>query len=282
MIILAYDIVRLEEKLIVKEFRKRNVKLNLVNVTSYPLHFSNGFLRKATVALIRPVSMYRAFYTAVVLETNNVYTINSSETILTCGDKILAYKKLLENKLPIPETVVAFTTDSALQAYNIIGFPVIDKPPIGSWGRLVSLIESSKEGILVAEHRENLPSTQLKVHVVQEYVPTSNMDIRCLVIGDQVLGCIKRIATSGDWRSNVARGGKVEAFKLDEELVELSIKAAKAVNAEIISVDILVHPEKGYLVNEVNGVPEFKGFMKATGINVPEKIVEYIISKVKK
>ncbi len=282
MIILAYDIVRVEEKLIVKEFKKRNAKLNLLNVTSYPLHFSNGFLRRASVALIRPVSMYRAFYTAVVLETNGVHTINSSETILTCGDKILAYKKLLENRLPIPETVVAFTTDSALQAYNIIGFPVIDKPPIGSWGRLVSLIESSKEGILVAEHRENLPSTQLKVHVVQEYVPTSNMDIRCLVVGDQVLGCIKRVAVTGDWRSNVARGGRVEALKLNEELEELSIKAAKAVNAEIISVDILVHPEKGYLVNEVNGVPEFKGFMKATGINVPEKIVEYVISQIRR
>ncbi len=281
MIILAYDIVRLEEKLIIKEFRKRNVKLHLLNVATYPLHFSNGFLKQASIALIRPVSMYRAFYTAIVLETNGIPTVNKSETILSCGDKILTYKKLVEKKLPVPETVIAFTTDSALQAYNIVGFPVIDKPPIGSWGRLVSLIESSKEGLLVAEHRENLPSTQLKVHVIQEYVPSSNTDIRCFVIGNEVLGCIKRIATSGDWRSNVARGGKVEPMKLNTVLEELSLKAAEAVGAGVISVDLLMHPEKGYLVNEVNGVPEFKGFMKATGINVPEKIVEYIISKMK-
>ncbi len=281
MIILAYDIVRLEEKLIVKEFKKKNVKLHLLNVVTYPLHFSNGFLKQASIALIRPVSMYRAFYTAVVLETNGIPTINKSETILTCGDKILTYKKLVEKKLPVPETVIAFTTDSALQAYNIVGFPVIDKPPIGSWGRLVSLIESSKEGLLVAEHRENLPSTQLKVHVIQEYVPSSNSDTRCLVVGNEVLGCIKRIATSGDWRSNVARGGKVEPMKLNSTLEELSLKASEAVGGGVISVDLLMHPERGYLVNEVNGVPEFKGFMKATGINVPEKIVEYVISKMK-
>lgn len=281
MITIVYDVIRLEEKLLMNEFRKRSVPIHLLNVSSAPLRFINGY-PAINIALIRPISMYRAFYAAAVLEAGSIYTINNSVAILTCGDKILAYKKFIENKLPIPQTMVAFSHDSALKAYSTLGYPIIDKPPIGSWGRLVSLIENSKEGIIVAEHRENLPSAQLKIHIIQEYVPAANTDIRCIVIGDSLIGCIMRKATNGDWRSNVARGGHVKPLKHDSQIEDLALKTAKAVGAEIASIDILVHPDKGYLVNEVNGVPEFKGFMSATGINVAEKIVEYVINKVKK
>ncbi|MCX8201089.1 MAG: hypothetical protein N3H84_03180, partial [Candidatus Caldarchaeum sp.] len=91
-----------------------------------------------------------------------------------------------------------------------------------------------------------------------------------------------RYRSSGDWRTNVALGGEpVQAF-LNDELVELSLKAAKSVGGEVVSIDVFETTDGSYLVNEVNGVPEFKGLMKATGVDIPAKIVEYVIGVVKK
>ena len=79
----------------------------------------------------------------------------------------------------------------------------------------------------------------------------------------------------------MALGGKVEALENCEEECELAIKAARALKGKVISIDIF-ESERGLIVNEVNGVPEFKGFMRATGVNVAENIAEYIKAKVKR
>ncbi|MEM3801495.1 MAG: lysine biosynthesis enzyme LysX, partial [Saccharolobus sp.] len=82
---------------------------------------------------------------------------------------------------------------------------------------------------------------------------------------------------SNDWRANVALGGNPVPIQIDEKLREIAVNATKVVKGEFVSVDILEHPTKGYVINELNDVPEFKGFMLATGINVAEKLVDYII-----
>ena len=84
-----------------------------------------------------------------------------------------------------------------------------------------------------------------------------------------------RSAAKGDWRSNVARGGRTKAIKLDEELSELAVKAAEVIGGEFMAID-LFHDGERYLVNEVNGVPEFKGFMEATKMDVAGRLARYV------
>lgn len=84
--------------------------------------------------------MYRSLYAAAVFESANVHTINSTEVINVAGDKILTYSKLFREGIPIPDSIIAMSPDATLKAYEQIGYPLIDKPPIGSWGRMVSLI----------------------------------------------------------------------------------------------------------------------------------------------
>ncbi|MEM0461513.1 MAG: RimK family alpha-L-glutamate ligase, partial [Candidatus Caldarchaeum sp.] len=135
---------------------------------------------------------------------------------------------------------------------------------------------------LVAEHREMLPSSYMKTHIIQEYIDLPNRDIRTIVIGEEVVGAIYRYRSSNDWRTNVALGGEpVQAF-LNDELVEISLRAAKAVKGDVVSIDVFETTDGSYLVNEVNGVPEFKGLMKATGVNVPEKIIDYVIASTRR
>jgi glutamate--LysW ligase ArgX len=183
--------------------------------------------------------------------------------------------------LPIPKTIVSLNGDSTVKAYLQIGFPLVDKPPIGSWGRLVSLVRDWHEANIVIEHRSMMSSPQMKAHVVQEYVNMpSNRDIRCFVVGEECLGCIYRIPQEGEWRSNVALGANVKKLEDSCEACELALKASRALKGEVVSVDLFEH-ESGLLVNEVNGVPEFKGFMKATGVDVARKVAEYIKLKIK-
>ncbi len=270
---LYYDMPRIEEKLMIKALEDAGFKVEPINVTKTPLPL-NGL--EEHVALVRAVSMFRSTYTAAVLEANGIKPINTSFTIMFSGDKVLTYSVLAANGIPIPKTIITLNGESTEKAYAEMGFPLVDKPPLGSWGRLVTLVRDWHEAKIVIEHRSMFNTPQMKVHIVQEYVKLpENRDIRCFVVGDQCLGCIYRKPSEGEWRSNVALGGKVEALKDCEEECELATKAARALKGEVISIDIF-ESERGLIVNEVNGVPEFKGFMRATGINVAERIAEYV------
>ncbi|MCY0874193.1 MAG: lysine biosynthesis protein LysX [Acidianus infernus] len=274
---LVVDIIRQEEKMIVKSLNDKGIQYDVINVAQEPLPF-NRALDRYDVALIRAISMYRSLYSAAVFESVGVHTINSSEVITVAGDKILTYSKLFKAGVPIPDSIIAMSPDATLKAYEQIGFPLIDKPPIGSWGRMVSLIRDIFEGKTIIEHREMLGNSALKVHIVQEYIKEKNRDIRCIVIGKELLGCYARNIPPNEWRANVALGGTPSPIIIDEKLRETALKAASVVNGEFISIDILEHSSKGYVINELNDTPEFKGFMLATGINVAEKLVDYIVS----
>ncbi|MFP3260625.1 MAG: lysine biosynthesis protein LysX [Sulfolobus sp.] len=272
---LIVDVIRQEEKLIAKALDDYKIPYDIINVAHEPLPFDKA-LSRYDVAIIRPISMYRALYSSAVLEGAGVHTINSTDTIVTCGDKILTYSKLFRNGIPIPDSIIAMSPDATLKAYEQRGFPLIDKPPIGSWGRLVSLITDSFEGKTIIEHREMMGNSALKVHIVQEYIQYKGRDIRCIALGGKLLGCYARVIPPNEWRANVALGGYPTKIEIDSKLEEVATKAVSIVGGEFVSIDILEHPIKGYVVNEMNDVPEFKGFMVATNINVAQKVVEYI------
>ncbi len=274
-----YDMPRIEERRLLKAIEDIGLKAVPVNVSREPLPLEGV---EEHVPLIRAVSMFKSLYTAAALEANGLNPINSSFTIMYSGDKILTYSILASAKLPIPRTIISLNGDSTMKAYLQMGFPLVDKPPIGSWGRLVTLVRDAHEANIVIEHRSMMSSPQMKAHIVQEYVKMpQNRDIRCFVIGDECLGCIYRVPKKGEWRSNVALGADVVKMEDSCEACELALKAAKALRGEVISID-LFEKEDGLIVNEVNGVPEFKGFMKATGIDVAQKVAEYIKAKLKK
>ncbi|EZQ04855.1 30S ribosomal protein S6 modification protein RimK [Candidatus Acidianus copahuensis] len=275
-IALVVDIIRQEEKLIVKALNDHGIDYDVINVAQEPIPF-NKALGRYDVGIIRAISMYRSLYSAAVLEGAGVHTINSSDVITVAGDKILTYSKLFRAGIPIPDSVIAMSPDSALKAYEQVGFPLIDKPPIGSWGRLVSLVRDIFEGKTITEHREMIGNSALKIHIIQEYIKEKNRDIRCIVLSkDELLGCYARNIPPNEWRANVALGGNPSSLQIDEKLKEIVLKASNVINGEFVSVDILEHPSKGYVINEFNDTPEFKGFMLATGINVPEKLISYI------
>lgn len=275
---IAVDIIRHDEKMILEAFKNLGIDAMVIKVDSELLPLVDGRALEGSLVVVRPLSAYNAIYSAVAFESMGALTVNSSKTLYLCNDKILTYGCLIREGLKVPKTYIALSPSSLQTASSRLQFPLIDKPPIGSWGRLVSYIRDSVDLKMISEHREFM-GPLMKTHVVQEVIGLGK-DLRCIVIGDEVLGCMVRKASDGEWRSNVALGGTVEGYPVDSEVAELAIRASKAVGAEFAGVDLLIGD--GYYVNEVNGVPEFKGFIKATGIKVHEYLVKYLVSSSKR
>ncbi len=271
---LLCSILRKEEKLLLKEFRSRGVAPEIVDDRELIFRLDSSHL-DFDVVLERSVNHSRALYSLKVLNDWGIRTVNSYPVAETCGNKFLTSSALLRNRIPTPRTVMAFTPKSALKAIEELGYPVVLKPAVGSWGRLLSKINDREAAEAVLEHKDVLGSYQHSVFYIQEYVPKSGRDIRSFVVGDETICAIYRY--SSHWITNTARGGRAENCPVTPEIDRLSQAAARAVGGGVLAVD-LFESESGFQVNEVNYTMEFRNSIHTTGVDIPARIVDYVLN----
>lgn len=231
--------------------------------------------RGCDVVLIRCLSHSRALYAARLLQMQGVKTVNGYETIATCGDKVLTTLALAERGVPTPRTAVALAEEAAPAVLEVIGYPAVLKPPVGSWGRLMAKVNDREAAEALVEHKRALSRAQEIPFYVQRYVEKPERDIRTLVVGDETVYAVYR--HSRHWITNTARGGSVSRLELTPEIDRLSRAAAQAVGGGIVAVDILESPDGSLLVNEVNHTPEFHGAKEATDADIAGKMVDYVL-----
>ena len=271
---LLCSILRKEEKLLLEEFRSRGVAPEIVDDRELIFRLDSSHL-DFDVVLERSVNHSRALYSLKVLNDWGILTVNSYPVAETCGNKFLTSSALLRNRIPTPRTVMAFTPKSALKAIEELGYPVVLKPAVGSWGRLLSKINDREAAEAVLEHKDILGSYQHSVFYIQEYVPKSGRDIRSFVVGNETICAIYRY--SSHWITNTARGGRAENCPVTPEIDRLSQAAARAVGGGVLAVD-LFESESGFQVNEVNYTMEFRNSIHTTGVDIPARIVDYVLN----
>lgn len=267
--------VRFEEKQLFAALERRRVPYAMVDdrTLQWPLDAMRaGF----DVALNRSISHTRGLYGARVMEHAGVRVVNSSAVIATCGDKAETTMRLAAAGVPFPRTAVALTPDAALDAIEAIGYPVVVKPVVGSWGRLVTKANDRDAAEAILEHRRVLGAPHHQIVYVQELVPRQWHDVRVIVAGERVVGAMAR--TSAHWINNVARGAEVRAWKVTDDLAAAARGAARAVGGGLLAIDAFVAPDGRVVVSEVNHTMEFRGFVEATGIDVAEVVVDYVLA----
>lgn len=271
-----YSLLRKDEKMIMEEFKARNI--NLIMMDDRSLVLSPDSKLDLDILYERSLSFSRGLEVIRILENSGIYCINTPKTAEICGNKIATTLALKKVNLPQPKVRFAFTEESALKAIEEIGYPCVIKPPIGSWGRLLAKINDRDAAEAILEHKATLGSYQHSIFYIQEYIEKAGRDIRSFVIGDQCIAAAYR--SSEHWITNAARGAEASYCKVTDEIAELSIKSAQAVKGEIVAVD-LFETTNGLLVNEVNHTMEFKASHGANKqeINIPAKIVDYLILK---
>lgn len=272
---LLHSLVRQEERFLIEKLRaRRNVELVLID--DRELSFTLGRDRfDYDVVLERCINHSRALHALRLFEAAGVRCVNTYRVATICGDKLLTSVALAEAGVPQPEVRVAFTAESALRTLDEMGYPVVLKPAVGSWGRLLSKVNDRDAAEAILEHKTVLGSYHHSIFYMQKYVKKAKgRDIRSFVVGDECIAAIYR--TSEHWITNTARGGKASNCPVSAELREVSLRAAKAVGGGVVAID-LFETNDGILVNEVNYTMEFRNSISVTGVDIPEHIVEHTL-----
>ncbi len=271
--------VRVEEKLLFEEFERRGLAFDLIDDQQMVLEISDGpRARQYTeydCVVERCINHGRALYALKILNDRGVPTVNSAHVADVCGNKLQTTSALTAAGVPQPRTLVAFTPESALVAIEELGYPVVLKPAVGSWGRLLSKINDRDAAEAILEHKETLGSYHHAIFYIQEYVRKPERDIRAFVVGNETICAIYR--DSAHWITNTARGGKSSNCPVTPELDAICVAAARAVGGGVVAIDVFEDPERGLLINEVNYTMEFRNSIAPTGVNIPGRMVDFCI-----
>jgi len=270
-----HSIIRKDEKLLLTEFSKRtNVNLEMIDDRKLIFDIAKPNI-KVDAVIERSINHSRALHAIRLFESYGIKCFNKGEVARICGDKLLTSIALEKNNIPQPKVMVAFTEESALEAIESMGYPVVLKPAVGSWGRLLSKVNDRDAAEAILEHKAILGSYHHSIFYIQKYVEKQGRDIRSFVVGNECIAAIYR--TSEHWITNTAKGSTASKCPVTNEIAELSLRAAKAVGGGIVAID-LFETKDGLQVNEVNYTMEFKNSIETTGVNIPAKIVDYVIN----
>lgn len=269
--------VRLEERLLLKELRRRDIEFEQVDTRS--LTFDLETDRPLTVpyraALSREISHVRNSYASRMLEHAGIPVMNSASVIDLCGDKLLTTLALRKGGLPTIPALVGLVPDAALAELDRFGYPAVVKPLTGSWGRLAARIRDHEQAESVLEHRAAFNGPQHQITFVQQYVDKPGRDIKAYVFGGEVIGAIYKV--HDHWRTNTARGGRAEPCPLTDDLVKLLKRTADAIGEGVLGVDVIEDRSGRMYVNEVNHTPEFHGAIEILGSDLVGAYVDYTL-----
>ena len=271
--------IRVEEKLLIEALNRRGVDYDTIDDRRVIFDIQNNGWDHYNVIVERCVSHSRALYALLLFRDWGIPTVNTYEVAEICGNKLLTTSALVRAGIPTPVTKIAFTPQSALEAIEEMGYPVVLKPGVGSWGRLLSKINDREAAETVLEHKQVLGSYHHSIYYIQEYIHKPGRDIRAFVVGDETICAIYR--DSEHWITNTSRGGRASNCPVTPELNELCLASAKAVGGGVVALDVFEDPDRGLLVNEINYTMEFRNSIDTTGVDIPARVVDYVLDVAK-
>lgn len=200
--------------------------------------------------------------------------LNPPRAVEISVDKYLSLALIEKAGLPVPPTFTGESAADALEAFEQLGGDTVVKPLFGSEGRGLVRVSDRETARRVFQTLERIGS----VLYVQRAIRHPGFDYRAFVLGGRVVAAMKRYGPPGDWRTNVAIGGRPEALTLDPALERMAVEAARAVEAEMAGVDLLDDLDTGRpVVIEVNAVPGWKALSKVTNVDVATLVLEHLI-----
>jgi len=242
------------------------------------IHKRIDALKDLNAIIVRPIGrgsldeiLFRMNYLRR-MERLGLPIMNSPSSIEIAVDKYYALTLLEENGVSVPETIVTEDSKKALTAFHELGGDVVIKPIFGSRGIGVTRVTDAE----VASRIFRSLSFYHYVLYIQKYIPHGNRDIRAFVVGNRVIAAMYRIADT--WKTNVSQGAKMQPFKPNTEVTNLAVKATRIIGCDIAGVDIM-EGEEGYIINELNSQPGFKGLQSTTTIDIAGEIVDHILTK---
>ena len=280
-ICIVFDRLRTEEKLLQKKAEELGYETSMIDakITSFDTDSKPENYDFGDVVLERCVSYYRGLHFTACLEFMDIPVINKFDVANTCGNKMITSMLLKKNNIPTPKTYFSFSAETALENFENIGYPLVIKPIIGSWGRSVMPIKDKDTAEAVIENRQVTDGPQDRIYYLQEMIDRPPRDIRVITVGDQAVSAMYR-KSSGGFKTNIALGADPELCEITKEIEDLCEKTSKAVGGGILGIDLMEDKERGLVVHEVNNTVEFKGLVKVSEKNIPKEMIEYAVRNI--
>ena len=281
-ICIVFDRLRTEEKLLQKNAQELGYETSMIDakITSFDTDSNPENYEFGDVVLERCVSYYRGLHFTACLEFMDIPVINRFDVANTCGNKMITSMLLKKNNIPTPKTYFSFSAETALENFENIGYPLVIKPIIGSWGRSVMPIKDKDTADAVIENRQVTDGPHDRIYYLQEMIDRPPRDIRVITVGDQAISAMYR-KSSGGFKTNIALGADPELCEITKEIEDLCEKTSKAVGGGILGIDLMEDKERGLVVHEVNNTVEFKGLVKVSKKNIPKEMIDYAIRNIK-
>ena len=220
---------------------------------------------------------------ARLLEAEGFRVFNTADAIEACDDKALTFIKLKNKNIKMPKTFCApMTFDKEYKDYTFVlqvegslGYPMIIKENKGSFGEQVYMVNNYYEAV------DKIKEIGSSDFIMQEYVESSKgVDIRIHVVGEKIVTAMKR-ENKDDFRANITNGGTMEKYRPTEEQGSMALTVCRELGLDFAGVDIMFGKSGEPLLCEVNSNAHFKNIFDCTGVNVAEKIIDYILSEIK-
>ena len=281
-ICIVFDRLRTEEKLLQKNAEELGYETSMIDakITSFDTDSKPSNFEFGDVVLERCVSYYRGLHFTACLEFMDVPVINKFDVANTCGNKMITSMLLKKSNIPTPKTYFSFSAETALENFENIGYPLVIKPIIGSWGRNVMPIKDKDTAEAVIENRQVADGPQDRIYYLQEMIDRPPRDIRVITVGDQAISAMYR-KSSGGFKTNIALGADPELCEITKEIEDLCEKTSKAVGGGILGIDLMEDKKRGLVVHEVNNTVEFKGLVKVSKKNIPKEMIDYAVRNIK-
>jgi len=265
--------VRVEEKLLFEDLERRGLNFDRIddrelvfNLDEKPFEYD--------VVLERCINHSRAMYALKMLNDWGLRTVNTYNVANTCGNKFLTTQALIHHGVPSPKVKLAFTVESALAAIEELGYPVVIKPPVGSWGRLLAKLNDRQAAEAVLEHKETLGNYEHSIFYIQEFIDKPERDIRAFVIGEEVVKAVYLIANQATSTSN--DNLTVIECELTQEIERIALAAAHAVGGGVLAVDLIENGDE-LMAIEVDYTIEFSRL--GLGEELAPRIIEYVLNR---
>ncbi len=279
---ILFDNIRWEEKSIIERAKRSDIDLKPIDCKDLVLFLNEDSRRfKDKVILQRCISYFRSLHSTAGLEGLGARMINSLYTSFMCGNKLISHIELQKNGIQTPTAMCAFNTNSSLEGIKKFGYPVVIKPTVGSWGRLIGLLNDEEAVKTVLEDREHMFPIY-HINYFEEFIKRPPRDIRAIVIGDKVVAAIYRYSGDNEWKTNMALGGHASPCPITTELEDICVKSSRIFKGDIVGVDLMESEKYGLIVHEVNNTTEFKNTVRVTGVDIPDLILDYMVNIHKK
>lgn len=282
---LHYETTRL-----IESFTNNNINFKIINPDKIDIvinknikdsiYYNNELISMPALVLVRFGSGIKPFHLSVIrqFEQAGVPCINSSNSIEIVKDKFQTSQILSRAGIAVPNAMLVKSAIDVELVDKQIGFPCVIKVITGSFGNGVYLCNYKHDFKKLMEFINKLGVK--KQLIVQEFLNDKvGEDLRVWVIGNKVIGAMKRTAIDGDFRANITRGGIGESFEVTPDIEHLVLSTARALDLDIAGIDLLFD-HQGFRVCEANANPGFSGFEQYCNTNIAEQIAKYVKLKI--